>query len=375
MKILNKYTYLFLVLVLAAVLVIFAILPRFEKQEFNPDKVINISEGAVTTTTTTTTTSGNNFEEEIDVEITPEIIDIEKSEIEKLLINNIATKDIDGYKSYLLIGSDERDENSSQSRGFVDGQRADVIIVGLIDDTGNNNYLLSIPRDTLIINICTENLERINGSYSKNNCGNNAENLAAAVKNITGIRIDHFASFNFEGFENIINSFNGIEICVDNTQKEGYSFELQKGCQVVTGSTALNWVVSRNTEILVGEKILDENGEDASEWKKMDGVSDLSRNERQQYVILQLLKRLNDFQSLAEFNSFINTLEDSFIIDENLTLSNAINTLWDLKDINFSSINKVSIPTSPYELEDGRQVLIISENFSTYAERIGLSGS
>ena len=374
MKILNKYTYLFLVLVLAAVLVIFAILPRFEKQEFNPDKVINISEGTVTTTTTTTT-SGNNFEEEIDVEITPEIIDIEKSEIEKLLINNIATKDIDGYKSYLLIGSDERDENSSESRGFVDGQRADVIIVGLIDDTGNNNYLLSIPRDTLIINICTENLERINGSYSKNNCGNNAENLAATVKNITGIRVDHFASFNFEGFENIINSFGGIEICVDNTQKEGYSFELQKGCQVVTGSTALNWVVSRNTEILVGEKILDENGEDASEWKKMDGVSDLSRNERQQYVILQLLKRLNDFQSLAEFNSFINTLEDSFIIDENLTLSNAINTLWDLKDINFSSINKVSIPTSPYELEDGRQVLIISENFSTYAERIGLSGS
>lgn len=217
MKILNKYTYLFLILVLSAVIVIFAILPRFEKQEFNPDKVSNVSEGAVPTTTIA---SGNNFEEE-NVEITPEIIDIEKSEIEKLLINNIATKDIDGYKSYLLIGSDERDENSSESRGFVEGQRADVIIVGLIDNTGNNNYLLSIPRDTLIINICTENLERINGSYSKNNCGNNAENLAAAVKNITGIRVDHFASFNFEGFENIINSFNGIEICVDNTQKEG----------------------------------------------------------------------------------------------------------------------------------------------------------
>ncbi len=60
----------------------------------------------------------------------------------------------------------------------------------------------------------------------------------------------------------------------------------------------------RNTEVLVGEKILDENGEDASEWKKMDGVSDLSRNERQQYVILQLLKELNDFESLSELNKF-----------------------------------------------------------------------
>ena len=39
---------------------------------------------------------------------------------------------------------------------------------------------------------------------------------------------------------------------------------MQKGCQVVNGSTALNWIVSRNTEILVGEKIINEEGEDAS---------------------------------------------------------------------------------------------------------------
>ena len=69
MKILNKYTYLFLILVLSAVIVIFAILPRFEKQEFNPDKVNNISEGTVTTTTT----ASGNIEEEVNVEITPEI--------------------------------------------------------------------------------------------------------------------------------------------------------------------------------------------------------------------------------------------------------------------------------------------------------------
>ena len=87
------------------------------------------------------------------------------------------------------------------------------------------------------------------------------------------------------------------------------------------------------------------------------------------------MKRLNDFESLADLNSFINALEDSFVIDENLTLTTAINTLWNFRNINFSSINKVAIPTSPYELEDGRQVLIISENFSTFAKRIGLVNS
>ena len=366
MQIFNKYTYLFLGLLVSASLVVIIVLPRFEKQEFNPDRVEDISSGV------TTTIPVESNQENTTSTTSPEISEIEQSEIEKLLIENIATKKITNYQTYLLIGSDERDENSSASRGFVDGQRADVIIVGLIDESSSNHYLLSIPRDTLIVNTCTENLERINATYSKNECGNNAENLAAAVHGITGIKINHFASFNFEGFENIIDSFDGIEICVEKTQREGFSFELQEGCQVVSGATALNWVVSRNTEILVGNKILDENGEDASEWIKMSGVSDLSRNERQQYVVLQLLKKLNDFKSLNELNKFINTLEDSFVIDENLTLNKAINTLWNFRGIDFNSINKLSIPTSAYELEDGRQVLIISRNFTEYAKEVGL---
>ena len=39
------------------------------------------------------------------------------------------------------------------------------------------------------------------------------------------------------------------------TQREGYSFELQKGCNLVNGEIALNWIVSRNTEILRWRKI------------------------------------------------------------------------------------------------------------------------
>ena len=374
MKILNKYTYLLIGILGLISIVLLAVMPRFETQEFDPDRIEEISEG-VTTTTQSSETSETNNQENNSPSTTSEISEIEKTEIEKLLINNNADLIIDNYKTYLLIGSDERSDNSSASRGFVEGQRADVIIIGLIDDNSNNHHLLSIPRDTLIINSCTKSLERINGAYSQNDCGNKAENLAAAVSDITGIKIDHFASFNFEGFENIIDSFEGIEICVKETQREGYSFELQEGCQVVNGSTALNWVVSRNTEILVGEKKLDENGEDESEWVKMSGVSDLSRNERQQYVILQLLKKLNDFTSLSDLNKFINALEDSFIIDENLTLNTAITTLWNFRGTDFDSINKLSLPTSPYELQDGRQVLIISKNFSKYAEEVGLFDS
>ncbi|MDA9645698.1 LCP family protein [Candidatus Actinomarina] len=372
MKIFNRYTYLLAGMITISFLIILIVMPRFETQEFNKGTVEDIAAGI------TTTTISNSDEDSLPVTSStsiPEITETEKTEIEKLLVNNIASEKIENFSTYLLIGSDERDEETSLSRGFVLGKRADVIIIGLISKVSDQHYLLSIPRDTLIINSCTKVLERINASYSTNNCGNSIENLAAAVTGMTGLEINHVASFNFEGFEKIIDSFNGIEICVEKTQKEGYSFELQEGCQIVNGSTALNWVVSRNTEVLVGNKILDANGEDASEWQRMDGVSDLSRNDRQQYVVLELLNKLDKFSSLSELNYFINTLEDSFIIDENFSLNEAIETLWNLRTIDINKINRLSVNTNPYELDDGRQVLIISKNFSEYAQEIGLLDS
>ena len=154
------------------------------------------------------------------------------------------------------------------------------------------------------MNLCTNKLERINGTFTKNDCGNSAENLAAHIYKISGIKVNHFASFDFEGFETIIDSVGGIEICVDKTQREGYSFELQEGCQNTNGLTTLNWVVSRSTEVLVGEKTVDSEGNDNSEWKPMAGVSDLTRIKRQQYVVVQLINELKIFESLNEVNKF-----------------------------------------------------------------------
>jgi len=232
----------------------------------------------------------------------------------------------------------------------------------------NKNALISIPRDTLVTNLCTGEVERINASFKRNNCGNGAENIVAAVNNLTGIKIEHIASFNFEGFEKIIDSFNGIEICVEETQREGYSFELQKGCQTVNGSTALNWTRSRNTEVLIGQKIVDEDGNDKSEWKKMEYVSDLSRVERQQYLVIQLLNELENFSSFGELLQFIQALEETFVVDEGLSVNKATNILWSLRTLDFNNIAKLTVPTTPYQLNDGRQVLILNGNFYDFAK-------
>ena len=366
----NKYYYLLGTIVAIGFSAYLFIFPNFDTAEFDTEVIENISKGV------TTTLVSNENNEEINEEIAgSEGIDIENenpSTVNKFLVNSTAEKDIENFTVYLLIGSDERSENSSESRGYVDGERADVIILGLVNEITSEKHLISIPRDVLISNPCTKEVTRINATYNKNSCGNKAENLAASIKVLTGININHFASFNFEGFEKIIDSFNGVEICVDQTQREGFSFELQKGCQTVSGATALNWVVSRNTEVLVGEKVIDSSGNDKSEWVKMEGVSDLSRNERQQYIILQLLNGVRDFKSLNELNQFINALEDAFIIDENLTINKAVNLLWGFRGEDINSIKQHSLPVENYILADGRQVLIMTENFSKFAISIGI---
>ena len=370
MNILNKYTYLFLGLLGIAGIVTLVFLPNLETEEFSQDVIDDIIEGVTTTSILETDTNEASINETLANLEDELIISIQdKSQIEEKLLYNNFDKEIDSFDTYLLIGSDERSEKIAETRGEIEGKRADVIILGLVEKGTDEITLLSFPRDLLIENNCTNNLERINAAYTKNECGGRAENLAAAIYSISGIRVDHFASFDFEGFEEIIDSVDGIEVCVDETQREGFSFELQKGCQTINGLTTLNWVVSRSTEVLVGEKIVDKDGNDISNWRPMPGVSDLSRIERQQYVVMQLINELRNFESINELYGFINALENAFVIDENLTINRAVDILWTFRNIDLSNVKKLTTPVNYLTLSDGRQVLVLSETIEDFLNK------
>ena len=367
MKIFNKYTYLFLGLIVIAAIVILNFFPNLETEEFDQQVIDNIIEG-VTTTTEPTQNENEEVISSDDVTLNTEneentvITEEDLPKIGDLLKFNEIDKEINNFDAYLLIGSDERSVEIAQTRGSIQGKRADVIILGLVEKSTKEMTLISFPRDLLIQNKCTGEYERINASYAKNDCGGRAENLAAAIYSISGVRVTNFASFDFEGFEEIIDSVDGIEVCVDKTQREGFSFELQKGCQNVQGLIALNWIVSRSTEVLVGDKVIDEDGNDISEWKPMPGVSDLSRIERQQYVVMQLIKELKNFESINELSSFINALENSFIIDENLSINKAVELLWTFRNIELNNVTKLTTPVDFVTLNDGRQVLVLNKS-------------
>ena len=130
----------------------------------------------------------------------------------------------------------------------------------------------------------------------------------------------------------------------------------------MSGEIALNWIVSRNTEILDGQKLIDENGDDISSWKPMPGVSDLTRIQKQQQLIISLMERVNNFDSFNSFLNFVNALENAFTIDQNISILEATNLLWDFREIDFDKVNKLTVPTKNYTTENGAQVLLLVQN-------------
>ncbi len=360
--------YILLGFIILIGLTAYSLLPNFQRETFNPEIVEEISSGNITTTTNTENNNVSNNEESIEDENSEEF---QTNIYDELLINNNTKRIDDLFTSYLVIGSDERSENSSQSRGNAKGSRADVILIITVDSKSNAS-LISLPRDLLVEDPCSKKIQRINSSFSNNGCGTNAENLSAVILNITGLKINHFVKFSFEGFEEIIDSLGGVNICVEETQREGYSFEIQKGCNILNGEIALNWIVSRNTEILDGEKLINENGEDISNWKPMPGVSDLTRIKKQQQLLISLMKEVKNFKSFNSFLNFVNALENAFTIDENISLFEAANLLWDFREFNFDEVKKLTVPTSNYTTDNGAKVLILSDNFYNFISAEGL---
>ena len=159
MKIFNKYTYLFLGILVLATIVILNFIPDLETEEFDQKVIDDIIEGVTTTT----------IEQNIDQNTTDSIDPIDElvltveeiSDIDKALLFNEFEKEITDFEVYLLIGSDERSPEIALSRGEITVKRADVIILGLVEKSSKEITLLSFPRDLLIKNSCTGKLEEL----------------------------------------------------------------------------------------------------------------------------------------------------------------------------------------------------------------------
>ena len=259
----------------------------------------------------------------------------------------------DVLQTFLIIGSD--------ARPTLGGTRADVILLIILPADNTEPIMVSLPRDLYIPNPCTGTMSRINANL--NGCGELAsgpELMAIAVEDYTGVQVDHFAVFDFVGFSQIVDGVGGVEICVENPVRDtGPRLDLPAGCTLATGTQALSWVRSRKTQEFVD-----------GAWRTMPGVNDLARNQRQQDMLVQALRKLKGFRSVTEFSGLVEDLADTFSIDEGLSLGDAIDTAWDLRTIDPTGIRRPSIPVRFYTTSGGASVLLPTATFQEVLETV-----
>lgn len=251
----------------------------------------------------------------------------------------LPTYDVVEYDTVLAIAKDTKPDDPGQQQGTY----ADAVLFWLVPSNGGDPSLVSLPRDLLVVDPCTGEETKLDRTLA--GCGEGVsgpELVALAVEDYTGIGVDHFATFGFDDFVQVIDTLGGVEICVDYAVRQGTTDILPAGCSVADGETALLWTRSRTTQELVD-----------GEWRFVEGVSDLDRTERQQALMLAMLGRLRTLRSPAALSGIAESLGDSVVLDESLSMGEAVAMAWDLRSLSASRIRRIVVPAEPVVTEDG----------------------
>ena len=258
------------------------------------------------------------------------------------------TYEIVEYDTVLAIGSDERTEEeirvlAEQGKSVRENVYADAILLWLAPTNGGDPVLVSLPRDLLVVDPCTGEETKLDRTLA--GCGDEVsgpELVALVVEGYTGIAVDHFAMFGFDGFVDVIDTIGGVEICVENALREGTLDLLPAGCSVIDGKIALLWMRSRMTQEFID-----------GEWRFIEDVSDANRAQRHQTLMFAMLTRLKEMRSPATLAGLAGSLGDAIVLDDSLSMSDTVAMAWDLRSVPSSRIRRIVVPTEPAVTEDG----------------------
>ena len=132
--------------------------------------------------------------------------------------------------NYLLLGSDSRKGLSpDQIEHFGNDQqiggenRADTIMLVHTDPDLQKAIILSFPRD-LWVNIPGHGYDKINAAFSGGVDHGGPLLVARTVHALTGLRINHFLYVDLAGFEGVVKTLGGVDMCIsaENVNTPGY---------------------------------------------------------------------------------------------------------------------------------------------------------
>lgn len=237
-------------------------------------------------------------------------------------------------KNILLLGSDTR---SGSEAAQVSGSRADSIMLMHIPADGKGVYLVSIMRDTWV-NIPGYGAAKINAAL---NYGGISLQVAT-VENLLGIKIDHVAEIEFEGFKALVNSVGGVDVQVPfNFDINIWSFK--QGVQHMDGGAALAFVRAR--------------------YQFADGDYQRVRNQRAFLRgLYNTMKSKGALDNVASFQSAVESIAGYMRVDSGLNAAQIAQIAAPVLTSGDTTMRMTTLPNAgPGWSYDGQSIVIVNQ--------------
>ncbi|CAL9574117.1 Polyisoprenyl-teichoic acid--peptidoglycan teichoic acid transferase TagU [Nocardiopsis dassonvillei] len=244
---------------------------------------------------------------------------------------------VEGIHNILLLATDERAGEDAEY-SVANGVRPDVLVLVNIDVDKGGVTMVNLPRDLMVTmpgcdpvedkpGIAAGTVDQLNHAmfYGGMDC------QGKTIENITGVHLDHMVLVDFAGFQAIVDSIDGIDMCIPEPLVDPKAkLDLPAGEQTLDGTQALALARSRETT---------ENG------------SDLDRIKRQQQMIGAILRKVTTgevMSSPATLYDFFGSVTDSMTTDSEFGVDQMAELAISMREVDLGRMNMVTVPVEDY---------------------------
>jgi LCP family protein required for cell wall assembly len=279
--------------------------------------------------------------------------------------------------NYLLLGSDSRAGLSpAQQKAFgTNGQsgaglNSDVIMLVHTDPQLQKAIVVSFPRD-LWVHIPGHGMGKINSSFGLGG-GINGDGpllVARTVSDLTGLKINHFLYVDLKGFEGVVQTLGGVDMCIpaENVNTPGWlDQETATGASTQVYNGEKGHIVDPNTglDVLPGCQRLDALQALAyvrSRHLPCDQAApDFYRIARQQQFLHAVLNRLLQPSELLQAPRFVGPILGSLRRDSDLSIADLVYLVGQIKGIGTGTVEFRTVPAVDYHAPTGEDALAMT---------------
>ncbi|MBA2640570.1 MAG: LCP family protein, partial [Nocardioidaceae bacterium] len=246
----------------------------------------------------------------------------------------------------LLAGVDKGDGRSVAElveTGWEPGVfRSDTIMILHVTADRDDAYLVSIPRDSYVA------LYDESGNFEYKDKVNAALSVfgpsayVSTIEHLTGLRMDHLAAVDWEGFKDISTALGGVEVYIpetfyDTSQRRWW----YEGTKILEGDDALSYVRTR--------------------YNLPDDSGDFGRIARQQNFMRAMVGKMLSQGTLANPLKLTNTVEavvKNLTVDEEFESGEIRDLALSLRGLRTEDLTFLTAPWSGYGNQSGSTVIL-----------------